>query len=161
MKKPFDKVDHGHLWQKLGQAHVTGKGLRIIQNLYQKTKACVKVNGEFSDTFDCNIGVRQGKNLSPLLFIIFLKDFNTFKQNRFICLNPDQKSNQRTLLKLYSLLYADDTTLLLETEEDMQRARDATTKYCNEYKLTMNASETKYMVCSRGQIRIFLLIALQ
>ena len=71
-EKAFDKVDHGLLWQKLGQAHVTGKVLRIIQNLYQKTKACVRVNGEISDIFDSNIGVRQGDNLSPLLFIIFL-----------------------------------------------------------------------------------------
>ena len=95
-EKVFDKVNHGHLWQKLGQAHVTGKDLRIIQNLYQKTKACVRVNGETSDLFDCIIGVRQENNLSPLLFIILLNDFINFMQSRFegICLTPDQNSNQ-------------------------------------------------------------------
>ena len=148
-EKAFDKVDHGLLWQKLGQAQVTGDVLRIIQNLYQKTNACVRVNGEISDIFDCNIGVRQGDNLSPLQFIIFLNDFNTFMQSGFegIRLTPDQNSNLRTLLKLYSLLYADDTILLSQTEEDMQRALDATTKDCNENKMTINASKTKYMVC--------------
>ena len=70
-EKAFDKVDHGLLWQKLGQAKVTGKVLRVIQDLYQKTKACVRVNGELTETFHCNIGVRQGDNLSPLLFKIF------------------------------------------------------------------------------------------
>ena len=65
-EKAFDKVDHGLLWQKLGQAQVTGKVLRIIQNLYKKTKACVRVNGEISDIFDCNIGVRQGDNSSSI-----------------------------------------------------------------------------------------------
>ena len=105
-EKAFDKVDHGLLWRKLGQAQVTSKVLRIIQNHYQKTKACVMVNGEISDVFDCNIGVRQGDNLSPLLFILFLNDFNTFMQSWYkgICLTPDQNSNLRTLLKLYSLL---------------------------------------------------------
>ena len=148
-------MDRGLLWQKLGQAQVTGKVLRIIQNLYQKTEACVRVNGEISDIFDCNIGVRKGDNLSPLLFIIFLNDFNTFRQSGFegIRLTPDQNSNLRTLRKLYSLLHADDTILLSETEEDMQRALDATTKYCYENKMTINASKTKYMVCSRGKIR--------
>ena len=102
-EKAFVKVDHGLLWQKLGQAQVTGKVLRIIQNLYQKTKACVRVNGEISDIFDCNIGVRPGDNLSPLLFIIFLNDFNISMQSGFegIRLTPDQNSNLRTLLKLY------------------------------------------------------------
>ena len=57
-EKAFDKVDNGLLWQKLGQAHVIGKVLRIIRNLSQKTKACVRVNGEIFDIFDCNIGVR-------------------------------------------------------------------------------------------------------
>ena len=153
-EEAFDKVDHGLLWRKLGQAQVTGKVLRIIQNLYQKTKACVRVNDQISDVFDCNIGVRQGNKLSPLLFILFLNDFNTFMQSRYKgnCLTPDQNSNLRTLLKLYSLLYADDTILLSETEEDMQRALDATMKYCNENKMTMNASKTKYIVCSRGKI---------
>ena len=82
-EKTFDKVAHGLLWGKLGQSQVTGKGLRIIQNLYQKTRACVRVNGETSDVFDCNIGVRQGDNLSTLLFILFLSDFNTFMQSRY------------------------------------------------------------------------------
>ena len=154
-EKAFDKVDHGLLWQKLGQAHVTGKNLRIIQNLSQKTKACVRVNGEIFDIFDCNIGVRQGDKLFPLLFKILLNDFNTFMQSGFdgIRLTPDQNRNLRTLLKLYSLLYADDTIFLSETVEDMQRALDATTKNCKENKMTINASKTKYMVCSRGKIR--------
>ena len=54
---------------------------------------------------------------------------------------------------MYTLLYTDDTLLLNETEEeDMQRALDATMKYCTQNKMTINVSKTKYMNCSRGKI---------
>ena len=129
-EKAFDKVDHGVLWQKLGEAKITGKVLGVIQSPYQKTKALVRVNGELTDVFDCNIGVRQGDKLSPLLFIIFLNDFNNLIRTDFegICLNAERSEELTTFLKMYSLLYADDTLQLSETDEDMQRAFDATLK---------------------------------
>ncbi len=37
-------------------------------------KSCVKLNQKTSDTFICNKGVRQGENLSPLLFAIYVND---------------------------------------------------------------------------------------
>ena len=52
-----------------------GKLLSVIRNLYCKAKSCVKSNGKLSDYFNCNRGVRQGENLSSLLFAIFLNDF--------------------------------------------------------------------------------------
>ena len=120
-EKAFDKVDHGLLWQKLGQAKITGKVLRVIQSLYQKTKVCVRVNGELFDVFDCKIGVRPGDSLSPLLFIIFMKDINNLIRTRFegICLNVEQREELTTFLKMYSLLYSVDTLLFSEAEEDM------------------------------------------
>ena len=76
-------------------------------------------------------------------------------QSRFegICPTPVQNSNLRTILKLNSLLYADDTILLSETEEDMQGALDAITKKCDENKMPINSSKTMYIVCSRKKIR--------
>ena len=142
-EKAFDKVDHGLLWQKLGQAKIAGKVLRVIQSLYQKTKARVRVNGELTDVFDCNIGVRQGDNLSPRLFIIFLNDSNNLIRTEFegICLNAERSEELTTFLKMYALLYADDTLLLSEAEEDMQGALDATLKYCIQNKMTINVSK--------------------
>ena len=49
--------------------------VKVIYNLYGGAKSCVKMNGNFSIYFKCNIGVRQGENLSPLLFAIFLNNF--------------------------------------------------------------------------------------
>ena len=102
-EKAFVKVDHGLLWQKLGQAKNTGKVLRVIQSLYQKTKARARVNGELTDVFECNIGVRQGENLLPLFFKSFLNDFKNLIRTEFegICLNAERIEELTTFLKMY------------------------------------------------------------
>ena len=74
-RKAFDFVDRCSLWSKLIAVGINVKLLSVIRNLYCKAKSCVKSNGKLSDYFNCNIGVRQGENLSPLLFAIFLNDF--------------------------------------------------------------------------------------
>ena len=43
--------------------------------LYLVAKSCVKYNGSLSEYFMCNVGVRQGENLSPLLFALYVNDF--------------------------------------------------------------------------------------
>ena len=42
--------------------------------MYQNIKSCVSVGGENSLFFTSNCGVRQGDNLSPVLFSMFLND---------------------------------------------------------------------------------------
>ena len=44
--------------------------------MYKEAKYCVKVNGELSEFFQSNIRVRQGENLSPVLFSIFINVLN-------------------------------------------------------------------------------------
>ena len=51
--------------------------------MYADLKSCVTNNNETSEFFKCNIGVRQGENLSPLLFALYLNDFEIFIKDRF------------------------------------------------------------------------------
>ena len=46
----------------------------MIDNMYQDIRSCVAVNGECSQFFNSYIGVRQGGNLSPMLFSFFVND---------------------------------------------------------------------------------------
>ena len=43
--------------------------------MYENAKSCVKQGQALLDFFSCEIGVRQEKNLSPLLFAVYLNDF--------------------------------------------------------------------------------------
>ena len=46
--------------------------------MYENIKSCVKISGESSQFFASNSGVRQGENLSPILFSIYLNDLENF-----------------------------------------------------------------------------------
>ena len=82
-QKAFDLVDRTSLWSKLLTYNINGRLMKVIFNLYQETKACIKLNNNLSNSFNCNIGVRQGDNLSPLLFALFINDFETYLSDKY------------------------------------------------------------------------------
>ena len=129
-KKAFDLVDRNLLWSKLLANNINGKMINVIHTLYKNAKSCVVSNGTNSDFFTCNVGVRQGENLSPVLFTIFLHDFERFISNYYRGLGHLSSSVKEQLstddvevfFRLFTLLYADDTIVLAENEVDLQKA---------------------------------------
>ena len=77
-EKAFDLVDRSILWKKLLDHNINGKIFNVIRGLYSKTEAYVRVGNSYSSFFKCEVGVRQGDNLSPLLFTIFVNDFKAY-----------------------------------------------------------------------------------
>ena len=67
-KKAFDTINRSFLWSKLIASNVNGKVLNVIYAMYENAKSCVLNDGDTSSCFNCNIGVRQWENLSPVLF---------------------------------------------------------------------------------------------
>ena len=43
-------------------------------------------------------------------------------------------------------MYADDTVIMSDNEEEMKRVLSALSSYCNEWKLRVNCSKTKLVV---------------
>ena len=113
-----------------------------------------------SNFFPCKIGVCQRNNLLPLLFAIYLNDFNNFLSTKFDGLiELSQEVNRihnideiETYLKLYTLLYADDTVILAESEKELQKALDALEIYCKLWQLHVNLDKTKIFIFSRGKV---------
>ena len=54
---------------------------------------------------------------------------------------------------MYILLYADDTIILAESEEELQKALDSAGLYCDRWHLTVNLSKTKIVIFSKGKIK--------
>ena len=154
--KAFDLIDRASLWLKMIKNCVTGKILNVIQNLYENAKSCIRSSDKISEFFTCNQGVRQGENLSPVLFAIYLNDFKHFMSENCTGLKQlDEKihADIDVFMRLYVLLYADDTIILAETAEDLQQALHSLNDYCNKWHLHINISKTKIVIFSRGKIR--------
>ena len=92
---------------KLISTGINGNILRVIHNLYAGAKSCVKLNGSVSSYFNCNVGVRQGENLSPLLFAIFLNDFE-------YCLSKKYDGLSHLSNDVNELLSDDDVELFIK-----------------------------------------------
>ena len=120
--------------------------------MYNNIKSCVICNSTKSKFFLSNIGVRQGENLSPILFSLYLNDLHHFFENSTningIQLNTFS-DNALGLLKLFILLYADDTAILAESEGDLKNALIKYENYCKAWKLTVNVDKFKIIVFSK------------
>ena len=130
---------------------IDGKCLRIIKNIYKDVKSCISLNGELSNFFMCEKGIRQGENLSPLLFSIFLNDVEQFLYDKNCNgVNISYEMDDVVIfLKLLILLYADDTVLMTENHKDMQILLNFFSDYCNEWKLKINVEKTKSMIIGK------------
>ena len=69
--KAFDKVRHNEVLEALDEAGIDDNDLRLLQNIYWKQKATVRVGDEETGVFDIKIGVRQGCVASPILYNTF------------------------------------------------------------------------------------------
>jgi len=83
----------------------------VLKNKYSAIKSCVSVSSVKTDFFVCNKGLRQGEQLSPILFYLFLNDLDNYIAQTNVNNLNIVDNNLDTFLKLVALLYADDTVV--------------------------------------------------
>ena len=81
-----------------------------------------------------NRELRQGDNLSPVLFIFYIN-------NLAVRLSKNDSSKSINILQ-----YADDLAIFAESEELLQTKLDMLQIYCKEKKLCVNISKSKIVV---------------
>jgi hypothetical protein len=88
------------------QIGIGDKFYKIVKEMYSKTKLCVKSANSLTEFFQSNVSVRQGDNLSPNLFKIFIHDIQ--KE-----LDSSYYSVMLNKTPLSCLLYADDMIFII------------------------------------------------
>jgi hypothetical protein len=74
--------------------------------MYSSVRAAVKLNTGVTPSFASNIGLKQGSNLSPTLFNVFINDIPK------LLISKDCDPVYLGETKVNCLLYADDLVLL-------------------------------------------------
>ena len=142
LSKAFDTLDHDILLYKLNYYGIKDTALLWFKSYLTNRTQYVEYAGVASSVREIKTGVPQGSILGPLLFIIYMNDIYTVSN------------------KLDFILYADDTTLSSPLCS-FTHGENGDVNYINRminaelskisnwlavYKLSLNASKTKFMV---------------
>jgi len=151
-EKAFDRIWRDGMWYKLTKYGISGKILEVVKNMYKGIKSCVLGNnGERSDFFESHIGLRQGENLSPILFALYINDLEQFLVQEGNVGVRVISPGIENYLKLFVLMYADDTVLLSESAVGLQKGLASLEVYCNRWNLKVNIQKTKIVVFGSRQ----------
>jgi hypothetical protein len=126
--------------------------------MHSDIKSCVQYNNNQSEFSPCLIGVRQGENLSTFLFSINLSDLEKYfielNGNPLELLSEQSVNELNVFIKLFVILYADDTVILADTKKGVQKTMNIFQSYCEIWKLEVNVHKRKVMIFSKGKIRL-------
>ena len=110
--KAFDCVDHNKLWKILQKMGIPDYLTCLLRNLYAGQEATFRTRHETMDWLQIRKGEHQGCILSPCLF-----NFYTDYTMRNVRLDKAQAGIKIAKKNINNLRYADDTTLMTESEE--------------------------------------------
>ena len=113
--KAFDCVDHNKQWKIMKEMGIPDHLTCLLGNLYAGQEATVRTGHGTTDWFKIGKGVRQGCILSPCLFIVYAE---------YIIRNAGLEEAQAGIKiagrNIKNLRYADDTTLMTESKEELK-----------------------------------------
>ena len=113
--KAFDCVGHNKLWKILKEMGMPDHLTCLLRNLYASQEATVRTGYGTTDWFQIGKGVHQGCILSPCLF-----NFHAEYIMRHAGLEETQAGIKIVGRNINNLRYAEDTTLMAESEEELK-----------------------------------------
>ena len=137
--KAFHCVDHNKLWKILKEMGIPDHLICLLRNLYAGQEATVRT-GHGTDWFQIGKGVHQGCILSPCLFNLYAEYIM-----RNAGLEEAQAGIKIARRNIKNLRYADDTTLMAESEEELQSLLMKVKEESEKVGLKLNIQKTKIM----------------
>ena len=113
--KAFDCVDHNKLWKILKGMGIPDHFTCLLRNLYAGQEATVRTRHGTTDWFQIGKEVCQGCILSPCLFNLHAEYIM-----RHAGLDEAQTGLKIARRNIINHRYADDTTLMAESEEELK-----------------------------------------
>ena len=138
ISKAFDHVPRMLLLKKLAKIGIGKCMLFALQQLYSLTICILKFQGELSDNFRMERGVRQGAASSVILFNFFIDGLFDYLR---------EKCTTETLLsEIHTLIHADDTLVLSTQREQFIKKCNEAVNFFTENGLTLNMGKSGYLI---------------
>ena len=144
-RQAYDRINRIALFRKLLIYKIPTRIVRIIINQYDNMEYVVVTDDGKSCAFKTTQGLKQGDNMSPKLFNLFIMDilyiFSTQCDPPYLQGAP-----------VYVLMFADDLLLLSLSQTGLQVAMDKLHQYCTEWGMEVNVDKTKAMKIRRPHV---------
>ena len=137
--KAFDCVDHNKLWKILQEMGIPDHLTCLLRNLYAGQEATARTGHGTTDWFQIRKGVCQGCILSPRLF-----NFYAEYVMRNAGLDEAQVGFKIDRRNVNNPRYADDTTLMAESEENIKSPLKKVKEESEKVGLKLSIQRTKF-----------------
>lgn len=137
LQKAFDSIWHDGLLYRLSKLGFNQEFTQLISSFLKDRKLRIKINNYTSDAKPCHIGLPQGSILSPLLFILYIRDM----------------LSEIDGLKLQ---YADDCSIICwkqneaQLEDNLRSACKKISEWLSKWRLKANCTKTD-LIFFKGQ----------
>ena len=138
--KAFDCVDHYKMWDVLKEMGVTDHLTCLLRNLYAGQEETVRTEQRIMDWFKIGKEVCQGCILSPCVFNLYTEYIM-----RNAGLDEAQAGIKIAKRNINNLRYADDTTFMAESEEELKSLLMKVKEESEKVGLKLNIQKTKIM----------------
>jgi len=144
--KAFDRVQHKTLIEMLELLDISldGKEIDLIADLYWSQQACIRIDGTFSKWITVERGLRQGCNMSPDLFARYA--------DRIMRVVKELDAVHIGSVNINNILYADDTTLIADSEAKLQNLLNVVVVESERKGLSINRQKSMCMVIAKSSV---------
>ena len=136
-------MGHNKLWKILQEMGMPDHLTYLLRNLYAGQEATVRTGHGTTDWLQIGKGVHQGYIFSPCLFNLYAEYIM-----RNTGLDETQAGIKIARRNINNLRYADDTTFMAESEEELKRLLMKVKEESEKVGLKLNIQKTKIMASS-------------
>ena len=167
LAKAYDTVDRETLWCIMKEHYAIPEQIvNVLKAIHTGNIAKIKMDGDLSDSFDIDVGVRQGDVPAPTLFNLFFDSLirryvgdlqaSNIKGAEFRCrekgylIKGAQSFGPRcsTPLELHNLMYADDLGALSTSYKDAVRSSNILERLSSDQALDVSNRKTELLIIS-------------
>ncbi|KAK3560234.1 hypothetical protein QTP86_002183 [Hemibagrus guttatus] len=129
LEKAYDRVPREELWYCMRKSGVAEKYVRVVQDMYERSRTVVKCAVGQTEEFKVEVGLHQGSALSPFRFAIVM----------------EQLSEEVRQESPWTMMFADDIVICSESREQVEENLERWRFALERRGMKVSRSKTEYM----------------